>query len=87
MNYNKTYYLIGESMVRFFFFLVGFGLTLIGCIYIIIYLNLTTIGYNFLDYVKFIIRRPECVISILGLINKQQEKKESGGKIFGLFRR
>mgnify|MGYP005777409333 CR=1 FL=1 len=55
-------------MTRFFFFLVGFGLTLIGCIYIIIYLNLTTIGYNFLDYVKFIIRRPECLISIIGLI-------------------
>ncbi len=55
-------------MTRFFFFLVGFGLTLIGCIYIIIYLNLTTIGYNFLDYVKFIIRRPECLISVVGLI-------------------
>lgn len=55
-------------MTRFFFFLIGFGLTLIGCIYIIIYLNLTTIGYNFLDYVKFIIRRPECLISVVGLI-------------------
>lgn len=55
-------------MTRFFFFLVGFGLTLIGCIYIIIYLNLTTIGYNFFDYVKFIIRRPECLISVVGLI-------------------
>ena len=55
-------------MTRFFFFLVGFGLTLIGCIYIIIYLNLTTIVYNFLDYVKFIIRRPECLISVVGLI-------------------
>ena len=55
-------------MTRFFFFLVGFVLTLIGCIYIIIYLNLTTIGYNFLDYVKFIIRRPECLISVVGLI-------------------
>lgn len=55
-------------MTRFFFFLVGFGLTLIGCIYIIIYLNLTTIGYNFLEYVKFIIRRPECLISVVGLI-------------------
>ncbi len=55
-------------MTRFFFFLVGFGLTLIGCIYIIIYLNLTTIGYNFLEYVKFIIRRPECLVSIIGLI-------------------
>ena len=55
-------------MMRFFFFLVGFGLTLVGCIYIIIYLNLTTIGYNFLDYVKFIIKRPECLISLIGII-------------------
>ena len=55
-------------MIRFFFFLVGFGLTLIGCIYIIIYLNLTTIGYNFFEYVKFIIRRPECLIMFIGII-------------------
>mgnify|MGYP006069103007 CR=1 FL=1 len=55
-------------MTRFFFFLVGFGLTLIGCIYIIIYLNLTTIGYNFWEYVNFIIRRPECLIAIVGII-------------------
>ncbi len=55
-------------MARFFFFLVGFGFTLIGSIYIIIYLNLTTIGYNFLEYVNFIIRRPECLIFIIGII-------------------
>ena len=55
-------------MVRFFFFLSGFGLTLIGSIYIIIYLNLTTIGYNFLEYVKFIIRRVECLNFIFGII-------------------
>ncbi len=55
-------------MTRFFFFLVGFGFTLIGSIYIIIYLNLTTIGYNFLEYVKFIIRRPECLVFIIGII-------------------
>lgn len=55
-------------MARFFFFLVGFGLTIIGCIYIIIYLNLTTIGYNFWEYVNFIIRKPECLIMILGII-------------------
>ena len=29
---------------------------------------MTTIGYNFLEYVKFIIRRPECLIAIIGLI-------------------
>ena len=55
-------------MTRFFFFLIGFGLTLIGCVYIIIYLNLTTIGYNFLNYVNFIIRRPECWNAIVGLL-------------------
>ena len=55
-------------MARFFFFLVGFGLTLIGSIYIIIYLNLTTIGYNFWEYVKFISSSIECLIGPIGLI-------------------
>ena len=55
-------------MVRFFFFLIGFGLTLIGSLYIIIYLNLTTIGYNFSEYVNFIIRRVECWNFVIGLL-------------------
>ncbi len=55
-------------MKRIFFFLVGFGLTVIGFVYIISYLNLLTIGYNFVDYVNFIIRRIECLISIIGII-------------------
>lgn len=55
-------------MIRFFFFLIGFGLTIVGSVYIIIYLNLTTIGYNFLEYVNFIIRRFECWNLIIGLL-------------------
>lgn len=55
-------------MVRFFLFLLGFGLTIIGSIYIIIYLNLTTIGYNFLEYVNFIIRRVECLNLLFGIV-------------------
>lgn len=55
-------------MIRFFFFLIGFGLSLIGSLYIIMYLNLTTIGYNFLDYVNFIIKRIECWNLVIGLI-------------------
>ena len=51
-----------------FLFLVGFGFIIIGNIYIISYLNLMTIGYNFSEYVKFIIGRKECMISILGFI-------------------
>lgn len=53
---------------RIFFFLIGFGLTTIGCMYLITYLNLLTIGYNFLDYVNFIIRRYECFYAPLGII-------------------
>lgn len=55
-------------MNRFFFFIIGFILTVIGCIYIISYLNLLTIGYNFLEYVKFIISRIECLYMVVGII-------------------
>ena len=55
-------------MLRLFLFLFGFGLTIIGIIYIILYLNLLTIGYNFSFYVNFIIKRIECWYSFIGLI-------------------
>ena len=54
--------------IRFFLFLLGFGLTTIGFVYIICYLNLLTIGYNFIDFVNFIIRRIECLNAIFGII-------------------
>lgn len=52
---------------RYFLFLFGFGLTIIGFVYIISYLNLLTIGYNFWFYVKFIIRRIECLYALIGI--------------------
>lgn len=55
-------------MARIFFFLLGFGLMTIGFVYIILYLNLLTIGYNFLNYVNFILGRVECYFSLIGLI-------------------
>ena len=55
-------------MNKICFFLIGFGLSIVGFIYIISYLNLLTIGYNFLEYVNFIIRRLECYDSIIGLV-------------------
>ena len=55
-------------MIRVFFFLFGFGFTTLGFSFIILYLNLLTIGYNFYDYVNFIIKRPECYFGILGFI-------------------
>lgn len=55
-------------MVRVFFFLMGFGFTVIGFSFIILYLNLTTMGYNFINYVNFISRRIECYFSIIGIV-------------------
>ena len=54
--------------IKLFLFLVGFGLSIIGFMYIITYLNLLTIGYNFLQYVNFIIRRIECLYAPIGLV-------------------
>jgi hypothetical protein len=55
-------------MTRIFFFLTGFALMVIGNTFIILYLNLLTLGYNFSFYVNFIIRRIECYYSVIGLI-------------------
>lgn len=55
-------------MTRIFFFLLGFGLSVIGFMYIIIYLNLLTMGYSIPDYLKFIFTRVECIFGILGFI-------------------
>lgn len=55
-------------LTRIFLFLLGYALTVIGFVYIISYLNLFTIGYNFFDYVYFIFRRIECLYVALGII-------------------
>ncbi len=55
-------------MNRLFFLIIGYILTITGIIYIISYLNLITIGYNFFEYVNFIIRRIECLYALIGII-------------------
>ena len=55
-------------MVRIFFFLLGFGLMTMGFIYIILYLNILSMGYNFSDYVNYIFRHIECYFALIGLI-------------------
>ena len=66
--------------LRFLIFLFGFGLTVIGLSYIIIYLNLLSLGYNFLEYVNFIIRRIECLNLIFGIILMSISMLIKGGK-------
>ena len=55
-------------LARISIFLFGFGLAVVGSMYIISYLNLLTIGYNFWEYVKFIIRRFECIEALIGIL-------------------
>lgn len=55
-------------MIRIFFFLIGFSLMVIGFSFIILYLNILTLGYNLSYYANFIIRRTECYNTIIGFI-------------------
>ena len=55
-------------MFRIFFFLLGFGFSVIGMIYIILYSNLLTMGYSLTQYLKFLLSRFECIIGIFGFI-------------------
>lgn len=67
-------------MVRIFVFLIGFGLTVIGCVYSISYLNLLTLGYSFLEYVQFIMKRLECLYTIIGILIIMLDLYIPGGK-------
>lgn len=55
-------------MWRVFFFLLGFGLMVIGFTYIITYLNLLTMGYTWQAYFRFVFSRVECFFSIIGFL-------------------
>ena len=55
-------------MFHLLLYILGIILTSLGLFFIIIYLNLLTIGYSFLDFVKFISRRVEVWLLIVGII-------------------
>lgn len=48
--------------------LIGIFLTSISLFFLILYTNLLTMGYSFLEFVQFISTRLECLLFILGLI-------------------
>ena len=55
-------------MFRILLYILGIILTSIGLFFIIIYLNLLIVGYSFFDFVKFISRRAEVWLLIIGII-------------------
>lgn len=67
--------------LRYMAYFIGLLLSSTGLVFIIIYLNLMNIGYSFIEYVNFIIRRVECINFVIGIIimflsmYKRKEKK------------
>ena len=55
-------------MLEIAFFLLGFGLSIIGFIYIITYLNYFAVGYTFVEYLKIIFNKGECLLSLIGIL-------------------
>lgn len=55
-------------MFRILLYITGIILTSIGFFFLIIYLNLLTIGYSFPFFVKFISRRLEVWLIFIGII-------------------
>ena len=54
--------------LKIFLFITGFGLMVLGFSTLILYINLFTFGYNFKEYVYYIIRLPEFYYLIFGFI-------------------
>lgn len=54
-------------MFRLLLFLFGFILMTIGFVFDIIYLNLLTFGYSFLEYLGYIFTHIECLYTLIGL--------------------
>lgn len=52
--------------MKYILFVLGFILSVIGLSFIIIYLNLLVMGYSFLDYVKYIFCKMECIVFFVG---------------------
>lgn len=55
-------------LLKFFLFISGILLTSLSLMFIIIYFNLINMGYSFLDFIFFIIKRFECLMIFLGII-------------------
>ncbi len=55
-------------LLKIFLFLSGFGFMIIGFSTLILYINLFSFGYNFKEYIYYVIKLPEFYYLILGFI-------------------
>ena len=55
-------------LLKFLTLIIGILLTGFSLTFIIIYINLLSIGYTFINYVNYISRRWECLLIIPGVL-------------------
>ncbi|SEU03236.1 hypothetical protein SAMN05421676_11535 [Salinibacillus kushneri] len=55
-------------MLWIFWFFIGFGLTIAGGVSLIIYLNIIPVGLSFIDYLLFIVDKPETYLLPVGIL-------------------
>lgn len=55
-------------MIRLFFYLVGFGFSVVGGMMVIAYLNFITPERGFSEYMSYIATRVECYLLPFGLL-------------------
>ena len=55
-------------LLRFFLFITGFGLMVTGFNTIILYINLFSFGYNFKEYVSYVVKIPEFYYLLIGFL-------------------
>ena len=67
-------------LFRLILYLSGIMFCSFGVVFIVIYLNLLNMGYNFMEYVHFIIFNPECLIIFIGMFNIFLALKRKGNK-------
>ena len=55
-------------ILRIFYYIIGILIMSFALTFIYLYTNLFTIGYTFLEYITFILKRWECLLIIPGII-------------------
>lgn len=55
-------------LIKIFLFLLGFGLMTIGFTTLILYINLFSFGYNFKEYVSYVVKIPEFYYLLIGFL-------------------
>ena len=55
-------------LIKIFLFFLGFGLMTIGFSTLILYINLFSFGYNFKEYVSYVVKIPEFYYLLIGFL-------------------